>query len=98
MSKELTTPLEALEMVDLADVHIGKNATMPFYKTKQYRIIETALKALEIIIKKKVNIGHLLSCIKCEIIENPLSFYNEQYEENRRLTQEELDLLKEVLK
>ena len=50
MSKEL----EALEMVKLAGVPIGEDATMPFYVTKQYLIIKTALKDNEWLNKELV--------------------------------------------
>ena len=46
MEKELT-PLQALEKVKNADVYIGGDAKMPLSFTKQYRIIETALKENE---------------------------------------------------
>ena len=56
------------------------------------RVIEKKLKALEIIRKKRVNIGDF---VRCKNIED----YNEYccYNEKEQLTQEEYDLLKEVL-
>ncbi len=52
--------------------------------------IKQALKALEIIIKKKVNI------LLLELAEN-VNEYNERIVPNGRLTEEEFDLLKEML-
>lgn len=59
-----------------------------------FDIIETALKALEIIKEKRVNV-HLL------VLSDSLEKYNFKYNFNllsyRKLTKEEYDLLKEVL-
>lgn len=57
----------------------------------QYKIIEKSLKALEIIKKKSVNI-HLL------ILSDSLEKYNFNLLPYRKLTQEEFDLIKKVLK
>lgn len=54
--------------------------------------IETALKALEIIKEKRVNVGALLMSSDCETY-NDISYSGEE----NKLTQEEYDLLKEVL-
>ena len=55
------------------------------------------LEAFEIIKKKQVDVHYLLICIEQNI--NPLQFYNEYMKEHNALclTQEEYDLLKEVL-
>ena len=50
------SPLEAFKDVCLAEVNIGGGCTMPFYKTKQYNIIETALKEYQTL-KKEYDFG-----------------------------------------
>ena len=64
-------------------------------------IIETALKALEIIKNKKVNVRALCKSVYSPI-DNLLVYnnqcWNEKEMESKELTQEEYDLLKEVLK
>ena len=90
MSKELT-PLEALERLR------PKTTYEPYYTRSEKRhycdIIETALKALEIIKEKMVNINTLIHHCLC------LADYNKfQAQRKYELTQEEFDLLKEVLK
>ena len=62
---------------------------------KECDIIEKELKALEIIKKKEVNVNTLINCIIGAI--EPLEFYNEKVSANLKLTQQEYDLLKEVL-
>ena len=56
--------LEALKMVDFADVHIGGNATMPFYKTKQYRIIEETLNDYNRILKDYITLKTIFDLIE----------------------------------
>ena len=51
------------------------------------------LKAFEIIKEKKVNVSWF---IHCQMFRSPLMMYNELHD-NRELTQEECDLLNEVL-
>ena len=64
---------------------------------KECDIIEKELKALEIIKNKKVNVDALLNCyFLCEYNEAMDYTYNE-IANNFFLTQEEFDLLKEVL-
>ena len=46
MNKELE-PLQALEKVKMAEVDIGGGCSIRFYHTKQYSIIENALKDYE---------------------------------------------------
>ena len=60
------------------------------------KTIEKELKALEIIKKKEVNVNTLINRIIGAI--EPLEFYNEKVSENLKLTQEEFDLLKEVVR
>lgn len=55
-----------------------------------YKFLENALKALEIIKEKEVNVFIFLHS-------GDLETYNDMVEDNRKLTQEEYDLLKEVL-
>lgn len=57
---------------------------------QQYQIIEKSLKALEIIKEKEVNVFIFLHS-------GCLESYNDMVEVNRKLTEEEYDLLKEVL-
>ena len=79
MSKEL----EALEKI--VDNYYIDNMD------KEISIIATALKALEIIKQKEVNVFILLHSVNLKI-------YNDIVEDNRKLTQEKYDLLKEVLR
>lgn len=57
---------------------------------QQYQIIEKSLKALEIIKEKEINVFIFLHS-------GDLETYNDMVEDNRKLTQDEYDLLKEVL-
>ena len=83
MSKELTTPLEAFN--NILKMSVG------LYK-EDVEVVETALKALEIISKKKVDI--------VEFFRSPTCFaYNAHHSVfSQDLSQEEFDLLKKVLK
>jgi hypothetical protein len=71
-------------------------------RSKECRTIEKSLKALEIIKEKNVSILDLRECISREFmgnIPNALEYYNEEYtlNEGMKLTEEEYELLKEVL-
>lgn len=90
MSKELT-PLEALK--DIERVCRDSNYVADFYN-QRLDIIETALKAFEIIKEKSVDTIRLLYCESVEEYNNELTHPRN----NDWLTQEEFDLLKEVLK
>ena len=59
-----------------------------YYNGPQYKIIEKEIKALEIIKKKKVDVSFL---------ELGLEQYNNNLPKKHKLSQEEYDLLKEVL-
>ena len=83
MNKELT-PLEALER--LTKIH-----NYDVFK-ECYEVIEKSLKALEIIKAKGVYPQRVL------MYKNNINFYNAEVSKDRQLTQEEFDLLKEVLK
>lgn len=94
MNEELTT-LKAFEniIVDLAP-HL-KNAN-----AEEIKIVETALKdtekykkALEIIKTKKVDVALLFYVNNADMYNRAKQFYN-----HHKLTQEEYELLKEVLK
>ena len=80
--------LEALENIKLNHTRFGNE--------KDFDIVEKKLKALEIIKNKKV--AYLFMWLiekhnkKCA-----LRLYNEPCEEDRKITEEEYDLLKEVL-
>lgn len=68
----------------------------PFAKEKklcpQFQMVEKPLKALEIIKKKGVNVSLVLRC-------NTTKEYNKYFEiDFEKLTEEEYDLLREVLK
>lgn len=94
-----TEPSDALKCVDVLKEE-GCITTLV-----QGKILETIrqyiLKAqemervLKIINKKEVNVNTLINCIIGAI--EPLEFYNEKVSENLKLTQQEFDLLKEVL-
>ena len=62
---------------------------------ERYEIVLKELKALEIIKKKEVNVNTLINSIIGAI--EPLEFYNEKVSTNLKLTQQECELLKEVL-
>ena len=59
-----------------------------------YKSIENKLKALEIIINKNCDITFLISCFKYNW---GIEKYNYYYNGDYQLTEEEYDLLKEVL-
>jgi len=85
--------LEALE--ELQNEWQFEETPKDFVDTR-YAIIEKELKALEIIKSKKV--AYLLIWLMEEHIKKTaLRLYNEPCEEDRKLTSEEFDLLKEVL-
>lgn len=85
MSKEL----EALERLYCAG-RLDLDYVLNGKQNQDYKIIEKALKALEIIKNKQVNVFVLLHS-------GNLKIYNDIVEDNRKLTQEKYDLLKEVL-
>ena len=85
MSKEL----EALERLYCAG-RLDLDYVLNGKQNQDYKIIEKALKALEIIKNKEVNVFVLLHS-------GNLKIYNDIVEDNRKLTQEKYDLLKEVL-
>lgn len=92
MSKELS-PLEAFEKLKnkpTLTTDWYKRKTAYDYNKLEYDIIETALKVLEIIKKKKVNIQALFYSTSCED-------YNKHYNHYEDLAQEEYELLKEFL-
>ena len=69
---------------------------------EEVEVVEKKVKALEIIKEKNVGILDLRECIDREFMENipnALEYYNERYtvNEGMKLTQEEFNLLKEVL-
>ena len=89
MSKGLDT-LKTIRHID--EMEHGKDKSM----NNAFDIIEKELKALEIIKNKKV------ACLLIWLMERhtkecALRLYNEPCDENRKLTKEEYDLLKEVL-
>ena len=86
MSKEL----EALERLFCAG-RLDLDYVLNGKQNQDYKIIEKALKALEIIKNKEVNVFVLLHS-------GNLKIYNDIVEDNRKLTQEKYDLLKEALK
>lgn len=85
MKNEELTPLEALKSF------LGTRGWYDNEFQQRYDFVEKSLKALEIIKEKLVDMTRLAEAIK----RNDLSFYN--YSCYELLTQEEYDLLKEVL-
>ena len=82
------TPEQALK-------DLREDAKRHFFEQRQHLnkrldIIENALKVLEIIKEKEVNVFIFLHS-------GDLETYNDMVEDNRKLTQEEYDLLKEEL-
>ena len=100
-------PSEALKCLEeMAKYRIEYSEyLMPIKDISEYKTIkqtllkvqeqEKKLKALEIIKNKEVNVNILISCIIGAI--EPLEFYNEKVSTNLKLTQQEFELLKEVL-
>ena len=87
MSKELEALNRICEHLDLDDEYFYlKNG-----EKTDYEIIKKSLKALEIIKEKEVNVGLLSRCANAERYNKGICY------ELRYLTQEEYDLLKEVL-
>ena len=82
------TPEQALK--DLREDAERHSFEQRQHLNKRLDIIETALKALEIIKEKEVNVFIFLHS-------GDLETYNDVVEDNRKLTQEEYNLLKEVL-
>ena len=89
MSKEL----EALETLVYGLTNDNyKKEDLGITMSKCREIIKTALKALEIIKEKRVNVGDFVRC-------RNVKDYNEYccYNEKEKLTKEEFELLKEIL-
>lgn len=84
----------------LKDFVLGfiKNGLHRRFIIGSFEIIETALKALEIIKKKNVDIEHIKACFYEE--KGGLEKYNSwvRHDEDKELIQEEFDLLKDWLK
>lgn len=72
------------------DNGLGNRTTFLIKDSAIFPIIETALKVLAIIKEKEVNVFIFLHS-------GDLETYNDMVEDNRKLTQEEYELLKEVL-
>lgn len=92
MSKELSLSLLEIEknLKDFVfELEMGKVDEM--FINNSFEIIEKSLKALEIIKEKEVNVGLLSRCANAERYNKGICY------ELRYLTQEEYDLLKEVL-
>ena len=98
MSKELT-PLEVSEQLKDFVLEFVKNGLDRRFVIGSFFIIEDQLKALKIIKSKKVNVRAFLKC--CHRVDGLLIYnnqcYNENEKESKELTQEEYELLKEVL-
>ena len=80
------TPLQALKELVYGQEYIKGSDV----EEHLYHIIETALKRLEIVKNKEVNVFIFLHS-------GDLETYNDMVEDNRKLTQEEYELLKEIL-
>lgn len=102
MNKDLK-PLEALERIGnqkTKDTSFGD--TIKTNCVKEYKTIEKHLKALEIIKEKQVDVGRIILIINTWFDDDfALHRYNDFLENDLdkwKLTKEEFDLLKEVLK
>ena len=83
--------MKALEALKRLKQETCPATYMPdFNKIECCDIVEKALKALDIINKKNVWVYHLKQC-------NSLEEYNNEFIDELHITQEEYDLLKEVL-
>lgn len=83
--------LEALKrMYEHLDVELNEDDYAYKIADKDFETIKKELKALEIIKEKEINVFIFLHS-------GDLETYNDMVEDNRKLTQEEFDLLKEVL-
>lgn len=84
----MTTPLEALNKL-MFDKSLDKIPSKE-EEIEMFGIVKNALKALEIIRKKFVDIARLINS-------NNVDEYNKTHYDDLSLTKEEFDLLKEVL-
>lgn len=94
--KEYETRKTLIETIDSGE--------MVFQERTVWEEKQKKLKALEIIKNKEVDIGWFIECLSCS---KPLEVYNDRYDKIRscdgkdyhfmQLTQQEYDLLKEVL-
>ena len=83
--------LEALEdLYEYTSPYINVEDIDESHANTCYQVIQKELKAFEIIKEKEVNVFIFLHS-------GDLETYNDMVEDNRKLTQEEYDLLKEVL-
>ena len=92
-SKELT-PLEALEKVKMAKVFIGKDGTYAytsFQNTKQYSIIETALKEKEELVNE---LNAALNLNECQTVKEWVALMKKKLKEKEK-TDKALEILKE---
>lgn len=91
--------LEDFDLIETALKRLEKIETTTHSVLREDIVKE--LKALEIIKKKRVNVDALIKYIKTNAVDDiPLCWYNEYialFEEDRCLTEEEYDFLKEVL-
>ena len=98
MTKQLSPLEEVLEI-------IKKNALMPYEPSfddseikQHYKVVEKHLKALEIIVKKEVDIGWLDGSLYFYDYNRNLKDFNEGFKERYSLTKQEFNLIKEVIK
>lgn len=87
------TDLEALESIVVDLTPIAKE-----HNKEEIEQVKKSLKALEIIIKKEVNIQELFDFIEKYGKHNGLYMYNGHRPYEKRINEEQLDLLKEVSK
>ena len=90
MNKELITLEVSKQLKDFV-LEFVKNGLDRRFIRGSFDIIETVLKVLDIIKEKGVNVGLLSRCANAERYNKGMCY------ESRYLTQEEYDLLKEVL-
>ena len=98
-SKELSLSLLEIEK-HLKDFvfHFEMGKVDKMFISNSFEIIEKALKAFEIIKKKEVNIQELFDFIKKYGKHNGLYMYNGHRPYEKRINEEQFDLLAEVLK
>ena len=87
----MLSPLIALEAFGSLSIVIDEEASVLLEETREYKIIEKALEALEIIKKKKVDVN-LLS-----LSQNVIVYNNMMESEDRKLTNNEYISVKEAL-
>ena len=93
------TPLEALnDIIDELKWCCNDGKTLRKYDETRVKVIEKSLKVLEIIKRKNVDIGFMKYLIEMNYNVNNYNITFDEDDTDYMLTQEEFNLLKEVLK